>query len=106
MGTIIELVRRAGSVLTSLPVFRNSSFETYLSYDRNQGRERVEFVIVHPFHAAGDNFQPPFLALTSRNIKRNPNDTPGALLNLSMEEARLLRDYLNRPEVLAWLEED
>lgn len=104
MGTITAFVQRASAIIGAV-IFRNSSFETCLTYDRKDGK-RVEFVIVHPLNIAGDCPKKPFLALASRSIKRNPNCTPNALLNLSMEEGRLLREFLNSPEAHTWLDEE
>lgn len=107
MGTIINMVKRAGSVISSLPIFRNNSFETCLTYDRANGTQRVEFVVVHICNVSGDFSAPePYLALALRKLRHNPNNSFNALLNLSMEEARLLRDFLNREEVATWLEEE
>jgi len=104
MGTISQFIQRASAIISQI-VFRNTSFETVLSYDRKDGK-RVEFVLVHLPNISGEGPQEPFLALSSRSIRRNPNCVPNSLLNLSMEEARLLRDYLNRPETTLWLEEE
>ncbi|SRR5579885_1620006 len=88
----------------TLPVFRNTSAETCLSYDRQDGK-RVEFVLCH-LPKIDDRPCTPFLNLSTRKIARNPNCQPNEQLVLSLKEARLLRDFLNRPEVASWLEEE
>jgi hypothetical protein len=105
MGTVINMIRRAGSVLASLPVFHDVSFETRLSYIRRDNKQ-IEFTVVHLEQASGDNFHVPHLALSSTRLHNNPNGAPHALLQLSMEEARLLKDFLNHPEVSTWLDEE
>lgn len=84
--------------------FRNTGLETCFSYDRTDGKH-VEFVIVHLPDAAGDGPQEPFLHLSTRKISKNPNCALNEQLVLSPAEGRMLRDFLNRPEVEAWLEE-
>lgn len=92
------------SVFKSLPHYRSTSFEDAITYDRIDGQS-VEMVLSHLPNVSGDYPPTPTLTLASFRSSNNPKMKPHQHLELSMEEARLLRDLLNRPEVTEWLNE-
>jgi hypothetical protein len=92
------------STLLRLPTFRHTSFETCLSCDRSDGK-RIEYVLVHPLNISGEGAQEPYLHLSTRKIHKHAANGFNQEIALSMEEARRLRDFLNRPEMAEWLEE-
>lgn len=105
MPTIDLFVNYVKSIFASIPKYRINSFEHAIFYHRKDGM-LVEMSITHIPNVSGDAVRKPFLALCARKYERNPNCAPNAILNLSMEEARLLRDFLNYPEVNAYLDEE
>lgn len=64
---------------------------------------RVEMMVPHL-----EPLSPPALTLSLAvfRLKKNPNLNPSQLIEFSMEEARLLRDLLNRPEMVVYLEQE
>lgn len=84
--------------------YHQASFEDALIYDRRDGK-RVEMALTHIPNVSGDAVRGPILQLATRKIRKG-NNTPNEYIGLSMEEARLLRDFLSRPEVSAWLDEE
>lgn len=105
MGTVLTMLAGAKRIIANSIRWRISSFEHSLSYDRKDGK-RVEMALSHYADISGEGRRAPLLQLASRKIVRNPNCTPNEYIGLSMEEARLLRDFLNRPEIVAYLEEE
>lgn len=97
MPTMINSLLSMAHRITSSIFFRNSSFETCLFYDRRDGK-RVDFVVVHVMQDRDMMLHLTAMKPTSNN--------PSEHITLSMEEARLLRDFLNRPEVGAWIDEN
>lgn len=84
------------------PIYRSNSFEHCLSYQRIDDMH-VQMVITHVPETDGKPTEP-MLNIASYRTVRNPNMVPHRMIELSMEEARLLRDFLNRDEVSAYLE--
>lgn len=77
--------------------FHHNTFETGLI---RKGRNwRTELMLVH---LPGSQTE---LCLATFRLNNNPNNNPTAQIDLSIEEARLLRDLLNRPEMQAYLEQ-
>jgi hypothetical protein len=93
------------NTLLRLPTFRHTGLETCLSCDRSDGK-RVEYVLVHPLNISGEGAQGPYLHLSTRKIHKHAANGFNQEIALSMEEARRLRDFLNRPEMAEWLEEE
>lgn len=93
------------SIIITSPTYRENSFEHSLCYDRQDGK-RVEMTLTHLPNISGDDERAPMLHLVTRKIRKNPQNSLNEFIGLSMEETRLLKDFLNRPEVTAWLEEE
>lgn len=105
MTTILALLTSVHTILADSIRYRQNSFEHSLSYDRHDGK-RVEMALTHLPNISGDFTRAPMLHLVARKIRKNPHNGFNESISLSMEEARLLKDFLNRPEVTAWLEEE
>lgn len=78
--------------------FRHSSFETTISYDRTDGTH-VGISIAHPLRFP----DVPELVI---GIYRKGEGEPYSYQSYSMAEARLFRDFLNRREASASLDEE
>lgn len=104
MGTILNMLAGAKCIIANSIRWRESSFEHALTYDRKDGK-RVEIALSHAVDISGEGHRGPLLQLASRKLTRNPNCTPNEYIGFSMEETRLLRDFLNRPEIVEWIEE-
>lgn len=102
--TRLPVAQSTDTVLTGPAHFRQNSFEHCLSYDRIDGK-RVEMVITHVPNVSGDGEKPALLQIATRKLQRNPTLALNEHVALSMEEARLLKDLLNRPEISAYLDE-
>src|SRR5258708_5194174 len=102
---IIQSLLEIAHKIVSPIKYRHSAFETAMTYARHDGK-CVEVTVTHLPNNYENYFQGPTLSLATRQIKKNPNCTPNALIGMSMKEARLLRDFLNRPEVADWLDEE
>lgn len=87
---------RTHSSSEPLTTFVDTQFETGLI--RKGEHWRTEMIIPH----VGDPIALKF-SLAIYHLP-NPNLNPSWSLDLSMEEARLLRDVLNRPEMQRYLE--
>ncbi|HET8910564.1 MAG TPA: hypothetical protein VFN23_03820 [Ktedonobacteraceae bacterium] len=85
--------------------FYQNSLEDAIHYQRLDGH-KVEIVLNHFLAASGDVPPEPTLTLASFRQRKNPNMNPSEQIELSMEEARLLRDFLNREDITAWLNAD
>lgn len=100
----IEILSPSGDpVIVAPPIYRQNSFEHCLSYQRVD-HLHGEMVITHLPDA--EKPEPPMLNIALYRTVRNPNMVPWRLVELSMEEARMLKDFLNRPEISAYLEEE
>ena len=102
--SIITTLRTHESCISSPVTYRENSYENILQYRRAGGTKRVEITLCHLPDVSGESTNPPVLCLAEYKTRSNPNFNATALLNFSMEEARLLRDFLNRPEIQGWLE--
>ena len=78
--------------------FSNSSIETSLVSERPG--ERLEISLQHDDYL----FERDMLVIATYATQENPNEEPSEWLELSLEDARLLRQFLNKPEVVAHLE--
>lgn len=105
MATILNMLAGAKRILANSIRYRTSSFEHSLTYDRRDGK-RVEIALSHHADISGEGRRAPLLQLASRKIARNPTCALNEYIAFPMEEARLLRDFLNRPEIAAYLEEE
>ena len=85
--------------IDSTITFCDNRFET--SIVQKSSNWRLEMVLVH---TPGPGFLA--LAIAIFSLKRNPNLKAKESVELSMQEARLLRDLLNRPETTQWLEQE
>lgn len=84
--------------MTTKNTFKHSSIETSLTSTRPG--ERLEFSLQHDQHL----FERDALVIAAFATQENPNQEPSEWLELSFEDARLLRNFLNKPEVVAHLE--
>lgn len=99
----LEILSPSGDpIIVAPPIYRKNSFEHVLCYQRRDTKH-VEMVVTH---LNGGRPEPPTLGIASYRTVNNPNMIPSEKITISMEEARLLRDFLNRPEVVEWLEEE
>lgn len=94
------------SVLATIPEFHDTVAETYFTYERTDGK-RVDMTVGH--HTVHNNWKgkrveifPALLIGVMR--KDDPNCKALESVDLSIEEARILRDLLNKPEVQHILE--
>lgn len=102
----LEILSPSGDpIIVAPPVYRATSFEHCLSYQRVDSLF-VEMVLTHLYAAPGEKSEEPVFTIASYKTVSNPNMNPHRKIELSMEEARLLRDFLNRPEVSAHLDEN
>jgi hypothetical protein len=89
------------SVFATTPQFHDTPVETCFTYERKDGK-KVDMAIVHHTQRNGVQISPALLIGVMR-IKNNPNCATSEFVDLSIEEARILRDLLNKPEVQAIL---
>lgn len=95
----VEDAYRTGSVVIAPVEYRENDFEHCLHYTRTGGKQ-VEMVVTHlPGSEA-------CFSIGVYKLIGNPNLNPSQLVEITMEEARLLRDLLCRPEVQKYLEEE
>lgn len=85
------------SALATTPSSRNNQHEISTSYNRTDGK-RVEMVMMKQW-ACG----PTELLIGAYRTQDNPNCNTSQYVALSIEEARILRDLLNREDVQALL---
>jgi hypothetical protein len=87
--------------IASQPRYRHSSFETAITYHRTD-ETFGQLTLVHEGHLLG----PAELVLAMYTMKGLQEGIAREEVTLSVAEARLLRDLLNRPEVAAVLDAD
>lgn len=86
-------------------LYRANSHEHVLSYQKI-GDQHVEMVLSHEYAPPGEQSSEPTFTIAIYHTVNNPNMIPFRMIELSMEEARFLRDFLNRPEVQGYLEQE
>jgi hypothetical protein len=87
------------TVLATPAEFHDTVAETYFTYTRKDGK-RVDMTIGHHTYNPHNGVEIfPALLIGVMRIKNNPNCATSEFVDLSIEEARILRDLLNRPEV-------
>ncbi|HET8910760.1 MAG TPA: hypothetical protein VFN23_04815, partial [Ktedonobacteraceae bacterium] len=78
MAIILPFTRP--QTLTSPVTYAENSFEHGVKYMRKQEREKVEMMLVHLPEAC------PVFTLATFHTRNNPNMTPSAEIELSMQE--------------------
>lgn len=100
-----QIIPNHNPAIVAPVIYRQNSFEHVLAYQKS-GDEHVEIALSHVYCEESGAPTTPTLGLASYRTVNNPNMVPSAKIELSMDEARMLRDFLNRPEVLAYLDEE
>lgn len=95
----LEDAHKTGSAIIAPIEYHDNVWENGLNYGRVGGK-RVDMVVTHlPGSEA-------HFSIGVYKLIGNPNLNPSQLVEITMEEARLLRDLLCRPEVQKYLEEE
>lgn len=85
--------------IISQPVFQHSSEETYVLYKRSD-KHQVTMTLLHELFSG----HAPELIIAT-NCTTNPDFRLAEQVILTLPEARLLRGLLNRPEIVAFLDD-
>lgn len=101
----MEIIKNTGKTIVAPIIYRANSHEHVLVYQKINN-QHVEFVLSHEYAPPGEQPITPNLILASYLTVNNPNMISSHLIELSMEETRLLRDFLNRPEIQGYLEQE
>lgn len=106
MGTLITtLIEGTKHILAGSVRYRENSFEHCLTYQRADGLEG-NIVLSHLPRISGEGYHEPLFTLALIKRRKQAEPIIRQCCSVSLEEARLLRDFLNREEVKAWLEEE